>query len=235
MRRLLFFSLFLNSILAGTIGYVSLRMGGLKQAFSQYWYAETGIYTHRKEHFNALDTLRAPVVFLGDSHIEQCEWSELLGRYNLPGKVINRGITGDQTEGVRQRVSEVIRHRPSKVFICVGVHDLLLNKDFRSIERSYRDLVRQLRTENRSGQVILISVPPINNSIKQVGLKYEDITELNNRIQQIARDNAIPYVNLHAMLADQNGLLAPRFSTDGLHLNAAGYNRWRSAIEVYLK
>jgi lysophospholipase L1-like esterase len=234
MRRLLFFSLFLNSILAGTIGFMTLRMGGLKQLFTQYWYAESGLYDQRKGHFNALDTLSQPIVMLGDNHIAQCEWSELLGQ-PLGHQVINRGIMGDQTEGVRQRIEEVTRHQPSKIFICVGTNDLLLNKDMRSVELSYRELIRQLRNTKKNRQIYLVSVPPVNNEVKKVGITNAQIAELNNRIEQIGRDNSVQYLNLHPLLSDGNGNLAVRFTTDGLHLNAAGYKKWHGLLMGYLR
>jgi lysophospholipase L1-like esterase len=235
MRGLLIFSLLLNSLLAGTIGFMTLRLGGWKYAFYRFWHDETGLYQHRKTHFTTTEPRSGAVVMLGDSQTEQCEWAELLHKYALPQPVLNRGIVGDQVEGLRGRLPEVLRHRPSKIFLCIGVNDLLLDKDYRTIEQGYRDIVRKIRSDSKSTQLVLISVLPVNNEVKRIGISNQQITELNNRIQQIARDNAVPYVDLFTPLLDGTGNLNERFTTDGIHLNGDGYLRWRTAIEPFLK
>jgi len=40
---------------------------------------------------------------------------------------INRGIGGDITFGILNRLEEVQRFKPSKLFICIGINDLSKN------------------------------------------------------------------------------------------------------------
>lgn len=235
MRNLLIISLLINSLLAGTIGFMLLRLGGWKYALYRFWHDETGLYVHRKGHFQTLPIKPGAVILVGDSQVEQAEWSELLGPQPGGAVVLNRGIVGDQIEGVRSRLPEILRHQPSKVFLCVGVNDLLLDRSYQDIEHGYRDAVRKLRNENRSGQLFLTSVLPVNNNIKRIGIENSQIRELNARLQQIARDYSAPYIDLAELLTDQEGNLAARFTDDGIHLNALGYQKWKEAISPFLK
>jgi lysophospholipase L1-like esterase len=233
MRRTLIFSLLLNSILAGAIGYMVIRLGGLKYVFYRLNQSEAGLYSHRISFFKRMPVANGAVVFLGDSQIEQCEWRELTGITSVP--VLNRGITGDHVEGVRSRLPEIKRHQPSKVFLCVGLNNLLFDQSFSDIEIKYRDLVKDLRADNRSMQLYIISVLPVNNQIKSIGIDNDAVIEVNNRLQQIARNNAVPYIDLASQLTDPAGNLSQRFTTDGIHLNGEGYMVWKKMIDGFLK
>jgi lysophospholipase L1-like esterase len=232
MRRTLIFSLLLNSLLAGAIGYMVIRLGGLKYVFYRLNQSEAGLYTHRASLFKKLPAAKNAIVFLGDSQIEQCEWRELTGITDVP--VLNRGITGDQVEGVRARLPEIKRHQPSKIFLCVGINNLLLDQNYSEIDLKYRDLVRELRSDNRSLQLYIISVLPVNNQLKSIGIDNTEIIEVNNRLQQIARNFAVPYIDLAAQLTDASGNLAQRYTSDGIHLNAEGYMVWKKLIDPFL-
>ncbi len=233
MRNTLVFSLLLNSILAGTIGYMVLRLGGLKYVFYRLGHTEVGLYAHRVSLFKKMPDEKGAIIFLGDSQVEQCEWSELLkGVAKQP--VLNRGISGDQVDGVFNRLSELNRHNPSKIFICLGINDLLFDKPLRDIETRYFEIVKKLRADNRSAQVCIISVLPVNNDVKRIGIENDQINELNIRLQQIARSFAIPYIDVGTPLLNKKGNLSELFTSDGLHLNADGYFVWKKAIVPFL-
>jgi lysophospholipase L1-like esterase len=233
MRRTLIFSLLLNSLLAGAIGYMVIRLGGLKYVFYRLNQSEAGLYTHRASLFKKLPIAKNAIIFLGDSQIEQCEWRELTGITDVP--VLNRGITGDQVEGVRMRLPEIKRHQASKIFLCVGINNLLLDQSYTDIELKYRELMKDLRADNRPLQLYIISVLPVNNQLKSIGVDNAEIMEVNNRLQQIARNFAVPYIDLAAQLTDPAGNLDRRFTSDGIHLNADGYMVWKKIIDPFLK
>ena len=63
------------------------------------------------------------VLFLGNSITEFGNWKKLL----KDSSVINRGISGDITFGVLNRLNEIIKHQPSKLFLMIGVNDISKN------------------------------------------------------------------------------------------------------------
>ncbi|MCB0526386.1 MAG: hypothetical protein KDC86_17840, partial [Saprospiraceae bacterium] len=82
---------------------------------------------------------------------------------------------------------------------------------------------QRTRSESSATELFLLSVLPVNNKVRKLGIKNAEIQTLNNRIRQIARDFAVPYVDLSTPLTDADGNLASKFTDDGLHINGLGY------------
>jgi lysophospholipase L1-like esterase len=49
----------------------------------------------------------------------------------------------------------------------------------------------------------------------------------------MAKDAGVDYLNLYPYFTDAQGDLSATLSTDGLHLNAKGYQVWRSRLQVF--
>lgn len=63
-----------------------------------------------------------PIVFLGDSITEKIDWRELFSYPNI----VNRGIGSDTITGVNNRIDSIVKLRPSKVFLMIGINDISL-------------------------------------------------------------------------------------------------------------
>lgn len=231
-RTALFFSLLLNLLLAASIAFMLHRLGGWRYALHKFRSDEAGLYAHRKQLFGLLPEKKRSIVFLGDSQIEQAEWRELCGD-TLP--ILNRGIVGDHVDGVQARLPEILRHQPSKIFLCVGVNDLILGKPPVEIEGRYHQIVQQIRSEMPDAQLFIQSILPLNNDVKHIGIGNEPIRDLNRRLFRVAQAYAVPFVDIHAQLTDAQGNLAAKFTEDGLHLNGQGYLVWKKNLEPFLK
>ena len=58
------------------------------------------------------------IIFIGNSITEGGKnWSE---KFNIPN-IRNRGISGDVTDGVLERLDEIIFFKPKAVFILIGI------------------------------------------------------------------------------------------------------------------
>ncbi len=80
----------------------------------------TPYYLHKKSFFEE-HSRKAEIVMLGDSLINHAEWRDL-----FPSKIIaNYGISGDTTAGVLDRIDSIYKINPTKVFIMVGINDLM--------------------------------------------------------------------------------------------------------------
>ncbi|MFN0034697.1 MAG: GDSL-type esterase/lipase family protein [Saprospiraceae bacterium] len=228
MKPLLYFSLFLNLLLLGAAGFALHRLGGWHYAMLRLQHQTTGLYHHRAQHFERLGERPGSIIFLGDSQTEQAEWHELFG--DGP-KVLNRGISGDFTTGVLERLPEVLRHKPLKIFLLVGVNDLIFRNSVPEIETTYRAIVQKIRANSPDTELYLQSVLPLNNDVRKTGATNAKVLELNARIVQIARDFALPYLDIATPLKDADGNLSAKFTEDGLHLNGLGYFVWKKEVE----
>lgn len=232
MKRALYISFFFNVLLGASIAFALYRLGGWRYAMLRLQRQTAGVYAHRAQHFERLDERNGCIVFLGDSQIQQAEWHELFGDQPV---VLNRGISGDNTEGLLERLPEVLRHKPLKIFLLIGVNDLIFRNKVSDIEKVYRQIVQKIRAESPDTELYLISVLPVNNDLRKTGTTNEQVLALNARIVQIAHDFALPYLDIATPLKDADGNLAAKFSEDGLHLNGLGYAVWKHEIEQYVR
>ncbi len=231
MKRLLIFSLIVNVLLASGIAYMMHRLGGWSYALYRLRSSEAGLYTHRKSLFEKLPERPGAVVMLGDSQTALCEWQELLGD---SVRVLNRGISGDYVDGIFARLDEVLRHKPLKIFLLVGVNDLFFGKKTEDIEVRYREIVQKIRRESPGSELILQSVLPVNGAVRSLPAGNVEIQALNVRIAQIAKDYALPYLDLYSQLTDASGNLSIKFTDDGIHLNGTGYLVWKKQIQLMM-
>src|SRR5262245_42410399 len=114
-RKLLISSVLLNILLiaAGVYAFTMAR------DLIKNWH-QAG-YDRWRTQFDILPPPHDSIVFLGDSITELCHWSELLQNPS----VLNRGIGGDTTQDILNRVDQIYRLRPQKLFLMIGVNDLI--------------------------------------------------------------------------------------------------------------
>ncbi|MGZ4043897.1 MAG: GDSL-type esterase/lipase family protein, partial [Bacteroidia bacterium] len=77
-------------------------------------------WLNRDELFECFPTDTNSIIFLGTSLTQQFELAELFHNSTIK----NRGIVGDVTESALLRLGPVVRCRPKKIFIELGINDL---------------------------------------------------------------------------------------------------------------
>lgn len=80
-------------------------------------------YHQRVSLFRSLPQTKDDIIFLGNSITDGGEWSELFADLSIK----NRGISGDNSAGVLNRLDEVYSRHPVKVFLLIGTNDLARN------------------------------------------------------------------------------------------------------------
>jgi len=230
-KYFLFFSLIANVFFLFAIVYGVQRLGGVQYAWYRLRHSEAGLYEHRKQLFEQMPVAPGAIIFLGDSQTEQCEWREWL-QWDSNLAVLNRGITADHTAGIQARLPEVLRHRPSKIYLMVGINDLLFGGSPAETARRYRALVQTIRRESPATILVIQTLPPVNNTLKKMSVSNTEIQSLNTELIALAHEYALPLVDLYVPLCDYAGNLSKKFTEDGLHLNAEGYRVWKQAVKV---
>ncbi len=79
----------------------------------------------------------------------------------------------------------------------------------------------------------LLTRPQAGN--KRLEGKTDLIIELNGRLQTLAKEFGMTYIDLFTPLADNNNLLPRKYSIDGLHLSYEGYSVWAGILRQYIK
>ena len=114
-------------------------------AMDEWNRAVKAYYYHKKEHFESLPDTEHEIIFLGNSITDNAEWAELFGNPNIR----NRGIGGDDTDGVLERLEEVVSSRPDKIFIMIGTNDLAYLKSKEHVVENYKRILDRISEESR--------------------------------------------------------------------------------------
>lgn len=191
---------------------------------TEYWEAKTSM-------FRILPNSNGEIIFVGDSITDRCEWNELFSSE----KVINRGLSGDETIGVLNRLDEIIESNPQQIFLMIGVNDLRHGVPLDSVVKNYQHIIKTIRTNSPATEIIVQSILPVNNKIKNANTDNQTIVNLNKNIRKISEEYNIEYVDLFSMFIDDKGNLKSEYTNDGLHITGNAYLIWKREIEDYIK
>lgn len=189
-------------------------------------------YQQRKTHFEGLPDEAGEIILLGDSMTDGCEWDELLGN----DKVKNRGISGDVTLGVLDRLDEVTASQPAKVFLLIGTNDLARGYSPKEVISNIGSIVADINRASPQTEVYVQSITPVNDHYGKFGghtSKGEQIKAINAALKA-GINGGYQFVDLYPAFVNDEGKLDITLSNDGLHLNGAGYEVWAEVLRKYL-
>lgn len=176
------------------------------------------------------------IVMYGDSHSEYGgDWSR---HFPGAGKIINRGIIGDDSQGMYNRLDLVLPYHPQKIFFECGANDLSHGW---TVERVFQGITRVLATiRERSPKTELYvqSVLPLNEEVgtwKYLKGKDDLIIQLNNKLKEYCASHALTYIDLYTpLLGAHPKTMKAEYCRDGLHLTEKGYEVWAKTIRPYI-
>lgn len=224
MKKILVVSLLLNLVLVVT-GAVFYQKGYHRKLLRPYL---RDYYHYKVDHYASLPRDGARIFFVGDSLTDRCEWAELFGRCDIA----SRGIDGDTTDGVLNRIGEVTVRKPAKIFLMIGGNDFVIRRSVRTVAENYEKIIARIRAE--SPETIIYIQSNLPTLYRLFPLPRHLIRELNQRLRTMADNRKIFFLDIYSRMADENGDLKEEYTIDGAHLTARGYMAWRDAIREYV-
>ena len=212
----------------------------------QEW--QMNFYHKRIDEFKNNPIGSGKIVFLGNSITEAGgDWNK---RFVSANKIVNRGISGDFTEGVLSRLDEIIHYKPIAVFILIGINDIF-NADLPDrhkitplyVSDNIIRIAKKIVNETPNTKIFVQTILPINDRIytKEKGWfpdhavpLPDQINEINALLKSKCDRESFTFIDLHSAFIDKDGLLDKRFTTDGVHLNNSGYDNWAKFIDKYV-
>jgi lysophospholipase L1-like esterase len=192
-----------------------------------------GNFKLKVEQFASYPNSPSDIIFLGNSITAGADWTELLQRSDVK----NRGISGDITFGVLERLNEVTEGKPVKVFILIGINDISRNIPDTVIVRNYALMIRRIKTESPRTKIYFQTLLPVNNEFTQFKNHYnkdEHILFVNESLRKLAAEEKITLIDLYPHFLNTDKKLDRKYTQDGLHLNAEGYKVWKRVLEPYV-
>jgi len=192
-------------------------------------------YQGRMELFESLGGQNKAIVFLGNSITERGQWHEL-----LPGKkIMNRGIGGDNTFGVLARLDDVIKYKPEKIFLLIGINDIGRGLPVEVIANNYEKIIDRIKINAPKSILYVQGVLPMNETLLKADYlknKKDSVLKLNDAIKSLAIAKGVRYIDLHPVFANEQGELKAAFTVDGIHLKPVAYVAWVAFLkrEKYL-
>ncbi len=179
-------------------------------------------------------------VFLGDSITDFYD----LEKFYPDMPVVNSGINANRTTHILDDMyNRVYKYNPSKVFILIGVNDIIDDKDATEITTNIREIVDGIQDNRKYAEIYVESIYPVNNTDdEKVDLEMvnvlrnnEKIKNINKEIKKMCKEKKITYIDLYSKLVDDNDQLNIDYTTEGLHLNNEGYKVVTDELMKYIK
>ena len=174
------------------------------------------------------------VIFLGNSITSRAQWNELLGLPNAR----NRGISGDTTFGILERLHEVTEGRPAQIFLLIGINDISRNVPDALILRNYETIIDRIQKESPATRLVVQTILPVNPDFGEYERHYHKdghIAAVNAGIRELADAYGLTLIDLHPLFLDPSGKLKVEYTDEGLHLNEKGYLHWASILRPHVE
>jgi lysophospholipase L1-like esterase len=173
------------------------------------------------------------IIMFGNSIVRRADWQDLLDRKD----VINRGISGDKTYCMCQRLSYLKGKRAKIWFIEGGINDLP-QATTDSIVNQYNKIVSFVRSEGAVPVINLVFyTTPIRWSAAFKKTRFpalnDSIAVLNKKLTKYAAEQKIDVIDLNSVISP-NHVMEAQFTVDGIHLSGKGYLEWTKMINSQL-
>jgi lysophospholipase L1-like esterase len=128
-----------------------------------------------------------------------------------------------------KRLNDIIKRKPSKVFILIGINDIGKDIPDAVIADNCRKIIKQLQTGSPQATIYLQSILPVNAFYPNFPQHYDKenhVVHTNILLREVAEATQCRFVNLYPLLLDEQQRLDKKYTVDGLHLNRKAYELW---------
>ncbi len=160
------------------------------------------------------------IVFVGDSLTAEGLWEQWLPEF----AVSNHAVGGATTDDVLLGIDRMLSERPDACVLLIGTNDLAWRRSVEHVVRNVESILATVHKQQPATRMLVQSVLPRQPEFSA------SIRDINRHLWQFAGTVHAQFLDLWPVLADERGALDPGLSEDGLHLNAAGYERWLDAL-----
>lgn len=170
------------------------------------------------------------VLFVGSSSIRL--WKTMAA--DFPGAdVINRGFGGSEIADATDLAHRIIvPYRPRMVVLYAGDNDLANRRSPRQVRDDFAAFLARVRKDLPEVPIAFIAIKP---SPARAHL-LEKMREANALVRDFAAaQEGIAFIDVFTPMLTRDGRVRGElFVDDGLHLNRAGYDLWKSVIAPHL-
>lgn len=184
--------------------------------FEEHYNARVELF---REENNRFEKGEVDVAFIGDSLTEGYDVAKHYPQY----ATVNRGIGGDTTYGLEERLQiSVYDLQPKVVVMLIGANNM------ETMMENYECILIGLRDNLPNSKIVLVSLTSMSG---EWGKKNELAKQNNIKIRALAAQYGFAYVDLfNALLDPQTNEIRAEYTTDGGHQTAQGYEVFTATI-----
>ena len=191
-------------------------------------------YYQRATLFEELPVTSKDIIFLGNSITNGGEWAELLNNRHVK----NRGISGDICMGVYDRLDAILKGKPAKIFLLIGINDVSRGTSADTIVNRIALIAQKVKKDSPKTKLYLQSVLPVTDYYKKFNghtSRWQTVSEINKGLKTLAEKEQLIYIDLYSHFVDnETGKMNIDYTNDGLHLLGKGYLKWIEIIKPYV-
>jgi lysophospholipase L1-like esterase len=175
----------------------------------EYYDGKIAAYTEENK---TLEEGELDVVFLGDSLTDGYDVARFYPQY----KVSNRGISGDTTVGLANRLDVcVYKVKPKVAVMLIGANNMDKMMD------NYEDILIGFKENVPDTKIVLLSLTSMSG---EWGKKNQLAAYNNVQIKMLAEKYDYEFIDLYSALLNlETGEIYDEYTTDGGHLTEQGY------------
>ena len=205
-------------------------------------------YFNRIEEFKKRPIGKDKIVFLGNSITKGGgDWGKRLNANNI----VNRGISGDYTDGILNRLEEIIHYQPRAVFLMAGINEYWSDNSDRPyitprhVAENIIKICRRIKEKSPVTEIFIQTILPVNNQqyldVKKVDYNFllsDYGPTVNEQVRQtnsiLMRNEEFTVIDLHKLFLNDESILDTTLSSDGIHINEKGYQVWVNEIRSFV-
>ena len=185
----------------------------------------------KRENYRILNeefALKNQTVLLGDSITDFFNWYELFYDFskNSGQAVYNRGISGDTTDRLLERLYEnVLNIEPKNIVLLIGTNDIGRGLPLSMSVENVSKIIEESKKVCPDINFILQAVYPINRGMRDKFEKRSNkkIDLMNKELIKLSEKYNCIWVDITDKLKDETENLKKEYTFDGLHLNVNAY------------
>lgn len=216
LKPLLTLSLIANLVVGAKVLYKRTHVKKVIATFDGWDATRTSIFDSL--HIDTMD-----IVFVGNSLTESFPLNEIYGP-----QIKNRGINGNTSLQVLDRIEKIASCRPRKIFIEVGINDLQTGSSPDSLLHCYINIIQSVGKYNVP--LYIQSLFPVRNEFE---VHMRNINTVNFRLKKLCDSTGVRYIDVYSRLL-KGGELDRSLTDDGIHLNGAGCMVWKKVIDPFV-